>query len=277
MKHWLGEESIENYISRMDMELSEDILCWLSKLSLLSGIPFSCLAADERLLPEESIRFFYLNPQWTDSLVDGALSIGRNNRAEIMADSFYRAKRNEEVISRHRLHRYNLMHENHKRELPIAENEEDMPSGILLRSTLVSNWRGLEIKGWHNKQEITILRMERLADDILICIFDQEADYVELLEPTEELHFGTRTNERVIEVRNTEEGKEGEPIGKKIAVPADENGRIHVKELADSLKKSLDPDGKKKLEITSAELAFEMLSVAGQGIFQNQQADGREK
>ncbi len=277
MKHWLREEGIENYISSMDMELSEDVLSWLSKLSLLSGIPFSCLAADERLLPEESIRFFYLNPQWTDSLIDGALSIGRNNQTEIMADSFYRVKRNEEVISRHHLHRYNLMHENHKREFTIAQKGEDIPSGILLRSTLVSNWRGLEIKGWHNKQEITILRMDRLADDILICIFDQEADCVELLEPTEELHFGTRTNERVIEVRNTEEGKEGELIGKKIPVPTDENGRIRVKELADSLKKSLDPDGKKKLEITSAELAFEMLSVAGQGIFQNQQADRREK
>lgn len=155
--------------------------------------------------------------------------------------------------------------------------EEDILTGILLRSALVSSWRGMEIKGYHKKQELTILRMERLSDNILICIFDGEADCVEILEPSEELHFGTRTNERMIEVRNIEEGKEGELTGKEISVPADDNGRIKVKEFADSLKKSLDPDGKKKLEITSAELAFEMLSAAGQGIFQNRQADGREE
>ncbi len=277
MKHWRMDDSIGNHISRMDLELSEDVLCWLSKLSLLSGIPFSCLAADERLLPEESIRFFYLNPQWTDSLVDGALSIGRNTQAEIRADSYFRDERNAEILLQHHLHRYNRMHENHKREFKNAVKEEDILTGILLRSALVSSWRGMEIKGYHKKQELTILRMERLSDNILICIFDGEADCVEILEPSEELHFGTRTNERMIEVRNIEEGKEGELTGKEISVPADDNGRIKVKEFADSLKKSLDPDGKKKLEITSAELAFEMLSAAGQGIFQNRQADGREE
>jgi len=275
MKHWRIENGVENHISRMDLELSEDVLCWLSKLSLLSGIPFSCLAADERLLPEESIRFFYLNQQWTDSLVDGALSIGRNTQAEIRADSFFRDRRNAEILLQHHQHRYNRMHENHRRGLKNAVGREDMITGILLRSTLVSSWRGLEIKGYRKKQELTILRMERLSDDILICIFDQEAECVEILEPSEELHFGTRTDERILEVRNIAEGKEGELTGKKVSVPVDINGKIKVKELADSLKKSLDSMGKENLEITSAELAFEMLSAAGQGIFQNRQADGR--
>src|SRR5579863_1470942 len=50
---------------------------FLSHLRLLVGVPFDYLVPDQRLLPDESIRFFYLDRSWTDRLVDGAIAVGK--------------------------------------------------------------------------------------------------------------------------------------------------------------------------------------------------------
>src|SRR3569833_1313173 len=50
---------------------------FLAHLRLLIGVPFNYLVPDSRLLPVESIRFFYLDRSWTDRLVDGAISVGK--------------------------------------------------------------------------------------------------------------------------------------------------------------------------------------------------------
>ncbi|WP_228986727.1 hypothetical protein [Micromonospora sp. DH13] len=49
---------------------------WLAELALLHRIPFRHLIPDERMLPVESMRFFYLDSGWIAALIDGALSIG---------------------------------------------------------------------------------------------------------------------------------------------------------------------------------------------------------
>ena len=49
------------------------------KLRLLEGVPFANLVVDTELLPEESIRWFYIDRRWTDALVQGALSVGTVN------------------------------------------------------------------------------------------------------------------------------------------------------------------------------------------------------
>src|ERR1700690_928591 len=50
---------------------------FLAHLRLLVGVPFDYLVPDPRLLPNESIRFFYLDRSWTDRLVDGAIAVGK--------------------------------------------------------------------------------------------------------------------------------------------------------------------------------------------------------
>ena len=50
---------------------------FLAHLRLLVGVPFEYLVPDSRMLPDESIRFFYLDRSWTDRLVDGAISVGK--------------------------------------------------------------------------------------------------------------------------------------------------------------------------------------------------------
>ncbi len=60
-----------------DAEMPPYMESFLASLRLLIGVPFDYLAADSRLLPQESIRFFYLDRSWADRLVDGAISVGK--------------------------------------------------------------------------------------------------------------------------------------------------------------------------------------------------------
>ena len=62
--------------------MPDSLTKWLGKLALLTGVPFNYLVPDERMLPLESIRFFYLDPNWVAALSDGAFSIGRNLTAD---------------------------------------------------------------------------------------------------------------------------------------------------------------------------------------------------
>ena len=55
---------------------------FLARLRLLHGVPFSYLVPDAKLLPIESIRFFYIDRAWTDALVQGALSVGTISSAD---------------------------------------------------------------------------------------------------------------------------------------------------------------------------------------------------
>jgi hypothetical protein len=58
--------------------LPDDLATTLAELRLLCGIPYNYLVPDERMLPPESIRFFHLDMDWVNALIDGAYSIGRN-------------------------------------------------------------------------------------------------------------------------------------------------------------------------------------------------------
>jgi hypothetical protein len=64
---------------------------------------------------------------------------------------------------------------------------------MLLRSALVAGWPGLEVKPWADtagQTPVNMLRMERLAPDVLLCLFDAVPLRVDLCEPSEGLQFG---------------------------------------------------------------------------------------
>ena len=48
---------------------------WIARLVLLYPVPFHYLVPHQSLLPSESMRFFHLDDNWVDALVDGAFSI----------------------------------------------------------------------------------------------------------------------------------------------------------------------------------------------------------
>lgn len=50
------------------------ILNWITSKLYLDGIPAQYLVVDPSHLPMERLRFFYIDPNWLDCLIDGALS-----------------------------------------------------------------------------------------------------------------------------------------------------------------------------------------------------------
>ena len=169
---------------------------WLARLCLLYGVPFNHLVADERMLPMESIRFFYVDQNWLDALVDGALSVGTYSTRDtayknLMKPVVHSSARRVVAQVRGTL----------RGEAPDADAEPAvLMTGMLLRSALVSDFPGLEIKAFDtiysppdsppDATPLRILRMDRLSSNVLICIYAGQVRQVELNQPSEGLHFG---------------------------------------------------------------------------------------
>lgn len=182
------------YTARPNGPVPEDIppalADWLARLRLLYGVPFNYLVPHESLLPQESIRFFYIDRAFLDRLVDGALSVGKTGTKEEAHHHGVKAA----------LHgRLDLEEQVYRRRLRSEHVDEDLVvrgelTGLLLRSAAVSGWTGLEVKAYAGADEkstqLRLLRMDRLAPDILICIFRGVPQTVDIEEPREGLQFG---------------------------------------------------------------------------------------
>lgn len=171
---------------------------WLARLRLLEGVPFTYLVSDSVLLPPETIRFFYLDRNWTDALIQGALSVGTVNSADrAQLEKLYRTVRDE--IDEHE----------RRVRMPGSEEVAQGPAatitGFLLRSRAVSGWPGLHVRAYKNARvadeevpppshpdRIKLLRLERLAPAVLLALFDGVPELVHVEEPRQGVQFGVK-------------------------------------------------------------------------------------
>ena len=178
--------------------LPDGVRDWLASLRLLEGVPFQYLVVDEKLLPPESIRFFYLDRNWTDALIAGALSVSAittDDRAQLQA--LYKQVR-DELDAAERLVR-----------VPGNEDAEEGPAdvitGLLIRSRAVSGWPGMHIRAYQveipddgaddDTSLLHLMRLERLAPSVLLALFDGVPAVVHLEEPRSGLQFGFELTE----------------------------------------------------------------------------------
>lgn len=199
MESWVNKKTFHERLAKSmsddsthsdlpDLQLDPEVAQWLGKLSLLYGVPLEYLVPDSRMLPPESIRFFYLDKNWTDRLLDGALSVGvLSTKEQIFNKTFFNkiyqatdlAQQNTRALIRNKIPE-------------VPTHIGGTITGLLIRSRVVSDYPGLEIKGTTNsgENELKILRMDRLSDTLIICLFDGKPDKVEFIQPSEGLHFG---------------------------------------------------------------------------------------
>lgn len=78
--------AMEKVASDAEKEAWNYIIKWLTRLRLLDGVPFPYIVPTDGMLPNESIRFFHLDRNWLDALVDGALSTGVLDSRGSLAD-----------------------------------------------------------------------------------------------------------------------------------------------------------------------------------------------
>jgi len=201
--------------------LSKGITDWLTQLALLYGVPFNNLVPDEKMLPMESLRFFYLDQNWLKALIEGAFSIGIHSCRDItlqrsMMPDIYKNIYDNINILRKKL-REELPSESEQK----AKNEKKKigdVAGMLLRSQLVSGWQGLEVKAYHHAEAMTILRMDRLAPDVLLVIFDNVPTRVEIIEPSESLIFGFSTENEIPLRHIAGDNLVGKPTGESLSI-----------------------------------------------------------
>lgn len=187
-----------------------DIVRFLARLRLLEGVPFNYLVPDATMLPLESIRFFYVDRNWLDALVDGALSVGTVNSAD-----------REQLNGLHPVVRAEV----DRAERMVRMKDADVPAvdaqgrpigvagpmtGFLLRSKLVSGWPAMHVRAYStdtrpddetipdmdtSTDRVRLLRMERLAPAVLLVLFDGVPAVVHLEEPRSGIQFGIRLDE----------------------------------------------------------------------------------
>lgn len=261
---------------------------WLGQAMLLYGVPFNYLVPDAEMLPAESIRFFYVNPEWINCLLQGACSVGRTSATDELADQLLRAHFfavSEKLASELRSSAKQAADRRRtaEKDSPVLpptarsgweELQEVLHwplSGYLLRSAAVESWIGLEARaiGVGAKGPLQILRMDRLAPDILLCIYNGKVTEIEVKQPPEAIHFGAASKAAGGHEKTGLRKIKGDPQTRgdmcegtnTVDVPTSKQRVVNVNTMAMKIKNKLIEIQQlaEKDSFTSAEFALEMI------------------
>lgn len=198
--------------SAPEAELPPYLESFLAHLRLLVGVPFDYLIPDARLLPDESIRFFYLDRSWSDRLVDGVIAVGKiGSREQAHHHAAHPAIRQQlDVTERvvRNMQRGLVSDFSTERSQPAYQGPADVVTGLVLRSAAVSGWPHMDVRAFGrivsrdeliqdpdlaNKpaaEPLPLLRLERLSPSVLIALFQGVPRLVWLEEPHHGIQFG---------------------------------------------------------------------------------------
>ncbi|HST60254.1 MAG TPA: hypothetical protein VLK84_16225 [Longimicrobium sp.] len=173
------------------------VVDFLARLRQLLDVPFVHLVPDARMLPPESIRFFYVDPNYLDALCDGAQSVGVQTSRDAVQQALVRGTVRDGTVAR----TYALRSVLTGHPLRAANALPNDPvAGFLLRSAVVSGYPGLEVKGFADaagKVPIDPIRIDHLSPDVLLVLFGQVPARIDVDEPKEGLAFGVEDDQQV--------------------------------------------------------------------------------
>ena len=160
----MGQESRE--------AMTNEVTAWLGRLVLLYGVPFEYLVPEEAMLPPESIRFFFLDPIWIQSLVQGACSVGNNGYGDSIIDRVMNEwvqpnqpqQQTPSSLTNKKAAgvRDRLRHQYEGIDLPPQSEDLHWPlTGFLLRSAVVDGWRGLEVMAYKDLSDTETASLEK--------------------------------------------------------------------------------------------------------------------
>lgn len=273
------------------------VLEWLARVRLLEGVPFAHLVPDSALLPPESVRFFYVDREWSDMLVQGALAVSTVTTLDREHLQELHAKLRDEIDTQERLQR--LVGAD-----PPGRAPADTISGLLLRSRAVSGWPGLHVRAYREEvgpddgkvadddpRRLRLLRLERLAPAVLFVLFDGVPAVVHVEEPRQGVQFGVDltpgqdgTTGATIPLRNVataqrldkQQPPPAKPWTADVPFRSGAPGVVDVRELARRIARQpetrttdVDGDG-----VSSAEFALEMLQFPFRQVFGDPELGG---
>jgi hypothetical protein len=182
---------------------------FLAHIRMLVGVPFEYLVPDQRLLPPESVRFFYLDRSWTDRLVDGAVAVGKIGSRE-QAHHHAHGQTVSQILDLSERMVRSLQRradfETAKSAADADARPAEVVTGFILRSSAVKNWPHMDVRAYDTAigepyesadpavaaHQLKTLRIEVIAPSVLIALFEREPQMVILEEPHHGVQFGLR-------------------------------------------------------------------------------------
>ena len=188
---------------------------WLAALQLLHPVPLHYLVPSERLLPPESLRWFYIDGRWLDALTDGALSLGQQSLTPPTDAAEARRTVRRAVRRMMVQHRSVRRGAALKRVEALVDPPEDQPlCGLLLRSRRMRDFPGIEVVLQDGATRLLPIRMDHVAPDVLLVLAERPPTTVWLKEPREGLRFELSTQQKrdgaadgVVDVNNLADGR----------------------------------------------------------------------
>ncbi|KAI2780789.1 hypothetical protein F4815DRAFT_469104 [Daldinia loculata] len=138
------------------------VLSWLLDRMFLAGVPAHCLIPDPTYLEPERLRFFRIDNNWVDALIDGALSLGNH----------YGDDEDRTAIKEH-VNNY-IKHTPEGQDQPMQ-----IPAyGFYLRSDLVTMFPDLRVEvldanGETASSGAPLLRHEIVTDGVMMAFMDR--------------------------------------------------------------------------------------------------------
>lgn len=153
------------------------VLGWILDRMYLDNIPAHYLISDQTHLPPESLRFFHIDRNWIDAMLDGALSIANHMQCydskirtviKIMVNAYFKAPLDTEPDSKTD-DDANSKTSGKPKLLP------QIPTyGFLLRSDICSQFPHLVIEAeMPNPRGAPILYHKNLDKGVMLCLFDR--------------------------------------------------------------------------------------------------------
>ena len=230
---------------------------FLAHIRLLVGVPFENLIPDPRLLPSESIRFFYLDRSWADRLVDGAMAVGQIGSREQAHDHGSSTNVSQQLDQSERMVRRLQRGTDFvtaRAEVMQQQAAAETITGLVIRSSAVSGWPHMDVRAYDTRipepfdtsapanlaHQLTSLRIERLAPAVIIALFQGIPELVILEEPHHGVQFGIRRDGTAIKLPLRDAvGQQLQQAGRAITTEVPMRGAngsvVRVKALRDKL------------------------------------------
>jgi hypothetical protein len=177
----LADSHSRDVLRAATAEQLDPVAQWLNRLAVLDMLPFDHLVPDPRMLPQESIRFGYVDPGWVRSAVDGALSVGVGHTLDADLNA-------------------------------LAANVDNPPRcAVLIRSVLIPHWPRTILTAFQGEDTVEPTREAMFGSDVLMLLYPRVIDRFTMAEPPQGLHFGVG-DVGTIELRRLS-GEIGYPMG----------------------------------------------------------------
>ncbi|MCB0650679.1 MAG: hypothetical protein KDC85_05335 [Saprospiraceae bacterium] len=271
-----GEEQVKDSpekktIKKLDPErppIPQTLRNWLEDKLLLFDVPFNYLVPNEKMLKEETLANFHMDYGWIECLLDGALSIAWTSDSENLMNQvmekgpWSRIKNQADQMAAE-------LKEIKDKDKVISPSLNGFISGFMLRSKLISGWIGVKVfaKGVDASLEddldwLVPLRLERIKDDILFCLFDRKVRQIVIIQPPESMHFGLEESSKEKFLKHPRVAEKGDLLGtidtqKKVEKIPFRNKTLKVLDIKKMAKNMQQVTGQKTF--TSAQFAFHMV------------------